>query len=152
MTKQKTSLTLIGWRECVALPDFDIPVIRAKIDTGAASSSIHATRIEYFQDGDRQMVSFQIHPHQRNIHDTITVVAPLVEHRAIKSSNGHKQTRPVIKTHVQLGAHQWEIEVSLTNRSLMGYRMLMGRQALRKRFLVDVSKSFLQSTPDHPEH
>jgi hypothetical protein len=151
MTKKLITPTLIGWRECVALPDYDIPLIRAKIDTGAASSSIHATHIEYFQEGDRDMVKFQVHPHQRNIHDTVTIIAPLIEHRAIKSSNGHKQTRPVIKTHVKLGVHHWEIELNLTNRSLMGYRMLMGRQALRKRFLVDASKSFLQSLADHQD-
>ncbi|MFO0004628.1 MAG: ATP-dependent zinc protease, partial [bacterium] len=104
-----------------------------------------------FQEGDREMVKFQVHPHQRNIHDTMTIIAPLIEHRAIKSSNGHKQTRPVISTQVKLGKHQWEIELNLTNRSLMGYRMLMGRQALRKRFLVDASKSFLQSLPDHQD-
>lgn len=142
----------IGWRECVALPDFKIPEIRAKIDTGACSSSIHATHIHYFQQGDREMVRFQVHPHQHNIHDTVTLEAPLLEHRHIKSSNGQKQLRPVIATHIQLGAHRWLIELNLTNRSLMGYRMLLGRQALRKRFLVDVSKSFLQSQPDHPQH
>jgi hypothetical protein len=126
-------------------------MIRAKIDTGAKSSSIHATHIEYFAKGDRQMVRFQIHPHQRNIHDTITVEAPLIEHRKVTSSNGHPQNRPVIATHIQLGAHYWQIELNLTNRSLMGYRMLLGRQALRRRFLVDVNKSFLQSQADHLE-
>jgi hypothetical protein len=151
MTKKLITPTLIGWRECISLPDYGISLIRAKIDTGAASSSIHATHIEYFQEGDREMVKFQVHPHQRNIHDTMTIIAPLIEHRAIKSSNGHKQTRPVISTQVKLGKHQWEIELNLTNRSLMGYRMLMGRQALRKRFLVDASKSFLQSLPDHQD-
>lgn len=145
-------LSTIGWRECVALPDFQIPVIRAKIDTGARSSSIHATKIEYFRQGDRRMVRFQIHPHQRNIHDTITVAAPLIDHRPIKSSNGQQQIRPVIATHIQLGEHIWKIELNLTNRSLMGYRMLLGRQALRRRFLVDVSKSFLQSQPDHLDY
>ncbi|MBV5257608.1 aspartyl protease [Synechococcus moorigangaii CMS01] len=150
--KKAPILSTIGWRECVALPDFKIPEIRAKIDTGAGSSSIHATRIHYFHQGDREMVRFQIHPHQHNIHDTVTIEAPLVEHRSIKSSNGQKQLRPVIETHVQLGTHRWLIELNLTNRSLMGYRMLLGRQALRKRFLVDVSKSFLQSQPDHPHH
>ncbi len=149
--KKSLPLTVIGWRECVSLPGFEIPLIRAKIDTGAASSSIHATHIEYFQENGQEMIRFQIHPHQRNIHDTVTVVAPLIEHRDIKSSNGQKQTRPVIKTPIQLGEHSWDIELSLTNRSLMGYRMLVGRKALRKRFLVDVSKSFLQSHPDHPE-
>ena len=142
-------LTVIGWRENISLPEFEIPLIRAKIDTGAASSSIHATHIEYVQDGDRQMVKFQVHPHQRNSQDTVTLIAPLLEHRSIKSSNGQKQSRPVIKTRIQLGEHHWEIDLNLTNRDLMGYRMLIGRQALRKRFLVDVSKSFLQTHPKH---
>lgn len=149
--KKAPILSTVGWRECVALPDFQIPVIRAKIDTGASSSSIHATHIEYFTLGDREMVCFQIHPHQRNIHDTVTVEAPLMEHRPIKSSNGQKQIRPVIETRIQLGQHLWAIELNLTNRSLMGYRMLLGRQALRRRFLVDPHKSFLQSQADHLE-
>ena len=149
--KRSSPLTVIGWREYVSLPEFDLPIIRAKIDTGAASSSIHATCIEYFQEGDRQMVRFQIHPYQRNIHDTVTIVAPLVEHRTIKSSNGQKQNRPVIKTSIQLGEQRWRIKLNLTNRSLMGYRMLIGRQALRKRFLVDVDKSFLQNHPEQLE-
>ncbi|MGB2927143.1 MAG: RimK/LysX family protein [Limnothrix sp.] len=150
-TSKTSPLTLIGWRECVALPDFGIPTIRAKIDTGAASSSVHATQIEYSTDGDRQLVQFQIHPHQHNIKDTVTITAPLLEHRPIKSSNGQRQTRPVIETHIQLGDQLWAIELNLTNRDLMGFRMLLGRQALRKRFLVDVNKSFLQSSPDHSE-
>lgn len=145
-------LITIGWREYISLPEFHLPAIRAKIDTGAASSAIHATRIEYFQDGDRDMVRFNIHPHRRNIHDTVTVVAPLIEHRPIKSSTGHRQIRPVIETEICLGDQQWKIELNLTNRSLMGYRMLVGRQALRKRFLVDASKSFLQSQPNKHSH
>ncbi len=145
-------LITIGWREYISLPEFHLPAIRAKIDTGAASSAIHATRIEYFQDGDRDMVRFNIHPHRRNIHDTVTVVAPLIEHRPIKSSTGHRQIRPVIETEICLGDQHWKIELNLTNRSLMGYRMLVGRQALRKRFLVDASKSFLQSQPNKHSH
>lgn len=91
------------------------------------------------------MVRFQVHPYQRDTHKTVTAEAELLEHRQVRSSGGHAQVRPVIQTLVELGGKQWAIELTLTNRDVMGFRMLLGRQAVRQRFLVDAGKSFLQS-------
>jgi hypothetical protein len=138
---------IIGWRENIALPQLNVNSIKAKIDTGARSSALHAFRIEEFKQQNQLMIRFQIHPFQRDDKQIITAEAELLEYRQIKSSNGQIQNRPVILTTVKLGEQQWLIELTLTNRDVMGFRMLLGRQALRHRFLIDPGKSFLQS--DH---
>lgn len=141
---------IIGWRENIALPQLNVNSIKAKIDTGARSSALHAFKIEEFKLNNKLMICFQIHPFQRDDKRIITAEAELLEYRHIKSSNGQIQHRPVILTMAQLGAQQWEIELTLTNRDVMGFRMLLGRQALRHRFLIDPGKSFLQSH-QHPQ-
>jgi hypothetical protein len=138
-------LPIIGWRENIALPQLNVNSIKAKIDTGARSSALHAFKIEEFRQKNQLMIRFQIHPFQRDDKKIITAEAELLEYRHIKSSNGQIQHRPVILTTVQLGEQQWQIELTLTNRDVMGFRMLLGRQALRHRFLIDPGKSFLQS-------
>ena len=148
--KQKTDhatskLLIIGWREIVALPNLGISKIKAKIDTGARSSALHAFHIQKFQRDNQEMIRFQIHPYQRDSKQTVTAEAQLLEYREIRNSGGEAQLRPVILTHVELGGKQWEIELTLTNRDVMGFRMLLGRQAVRNRFLVDPGKSFIQS-------
>jgi hypothetical protein len=143
-------LPIIGWREHIALPLLNVNFIKAKIDTGARSSALHAFQIEEFTRNNQLMLRFQIHPFQRDDKRIITAEAELLEYRHIKSSNGQTQHRPVILTTAQLGAQQWPIELTLTNRDVMGFRMLLGRQALRHRFLIDPSKSFLQSY-QHPQ-
>ena len=137
-------LLIIGWRERVVLPALGIPKIKAKIDTGARSSALHAFNVEPFQLDGKEMVRFQVHPKQRNTHQTITAAAELLEYRHVRNSGGQAQLRPVIQTRVELGGQQWTIELTLTNRDVMGFRMLLGRQAVRRRFLVDPGKSFLQ--------
>jgi hypothetical protein len=144
----KKDLTVIGWREVVALPHLGIEKIKAKIDTGARSSALHAFQVESFSVEGKTMVRFQVHPYQRNSHQTITAEAELLEYREVTNSGGHAQLRPVIKTIVELGGRTWPIELTLTNRDVMGFRMLLGRQAIRRKFLVDVSSSFLQSSPE----
>jgi hypothetical protein len=138
-------LPIVGWRENIALPQLNVNFIKAKIDTGARSSALHAFKIEEFKQQDRLMIRFQIHPFQRDDQRIVTAEAELLEYRHIKSSNGQIQHRPVILTTIQLGTQQWPIELTLTNRDVMGFRMLLGRQALRDRFLIDPGKSFLQS-------
>lgn len=146
MQHAKTSqLSVIGWRERVSLPALGISEIKAKIDTGARSSALHAFHVEPFDRDGKKMVRFQVHPYQRDTHKTVTAEAELLEHRQVRSSGGHAQVRPVIQTLVELGGKQWAIELTLTNRDVMGFRMLLGRQAVRQRFLVDAGKSFLQS-------
>lgn len=143
----QTSLSIIGWREIIALPELNVNYIKAKIDTGARSSALHAFEIEEFSLNDKLMIRFQIHPWQRDNQRIITTEAELLEYRLIKSSNGQTQKRPVILTSVRLGSQQWQIELTLTNRDVMGFRMLLGRQGIRKRYLIDPGKSFLQSNP-----
>ena len=140
---KKQTREIIGWREWVKLPDLGIKTIKAKTDTGAKTSSIHAVDIEYFKKGRRPWVKFKVHPEQRNSKKTIVCKAPLLEKRRVKSSNGQVQERPVITTKIHLGIVSWDIELTLTDRSSMGFRMLLGRDGLKKLFLVDVAKSYL---------
>ena len=149
MRKAKQSLT-IGWREILSLPVLNVPRVKAKIDTGARTSALHAFNCQEFKLEDRAMIRFEIHPVQRNNKKTILAEAQLLEYRQVRSSGGHAQTRPVILTDVRLGEQQWQIELTLTNRDVMGFRMLLGRQAVRDRFLVNPGKSYLQS--DNHEH
>jgi hypothetical protein len=137
----------MGWREWLALPELGIPQIKAKVDTGARTSALHAFHIEYFEEGKVPMVRFQVHPLQRNTGQTITATAPVLDKRQVRNSGGHVQERPVIKTLVAIGEHQWPIELTLTNRDVMGFRMLLGREAVRRRFLVDPGGSYLLSQP-----
>lgn len=137
--------SIIGWREIIALPELGIGQIKAKIDTGARSSALHAFHVEELQRDDKKMVKFQVHPLQRNSKTTITTEAELLEYREVRNSGGVAQLRPVILTPIKLGEKTWTIELTLTNRDVMGFRMLLGRQALRRQFLVDPGKSFIQS-------
>lgn len=139
-------LAVIGWREKVALPELNITSVKAKVDTGARSSALHAFDIEVFKREEVDFVRFKVHPSQNSRKKVITAEAPLVDLRAVRSSSGQSETRPVIQTIVSTGTHQWPIELTLTNREVMGFRMLLGRQAIRQRFLVDSSQSYLQSS------
>jgi hypothetical protein len=141
--KANKELLVIGWREWIDLPALGVQKIKAKIDTGARSSALHAFRIETFAREGKNMVRFQVHPHQRNSHLTISAEAELLEWREVRNSGGQAQLRPAIQTTVRLGEQQWAIELTLTNRDVMGFRMLLGREAIRKRFLVNPGRSFL---------
>ena len=140
-----SKLLIIGWREIVALPNLGISQIKAKIDTGARSSALHAFHVEKFQHDGYEMIRFQVHPDQRDSKHTVTAEAQLLEYREVRNSGGTVQLRPAILTTIELDGLQWQIELTLTNRDVMGFRMLLGRQAVRDRFLVDPGKSFLQS-------
>ena len=140
---------VIGWREWVGLPDLSLPPIKAKIDTGARTSCLHAyhVRIEESADGPDQ-VHFDVHPHQRNAKLTIHCVADLLERRWVRSSNGMQAMRVVIKTRLEMLGRSWPIELTLANRDMMGFRMLIGRQAMRKRLVVDPALSFVCKPQD----
>ncbi len=138
-------LPVIGWREWLDLPALGIMTIKAKIDTGARSSALYAFGIESFQHQGKDRVRFQVHPYQRDNHYTVVSEADLLEWRHVKNSGGHAQLRPVIRTSVALGGQQWKIDLTLTNRDVMGFRMLLGREALRGRFLVNPGKSYVIS-------
>lgn len=138
-------MPVIGWREQVALPDLGIQQIKAKIDTGARSSALHAFDVEIFNRDGKRMVRFKIHPYQRDTHRSVTAEAELLDQRQVRNSGGQAQVRPVIQTTIELNDYTFPIELTLTNRDVMGFRMLLGRQAVRRRFLVDAGKSFLHS-------
>ena len=141
--KQQQQLPIIGWREQVALPDLGIPEIKAKIDTGARSSALHAVDVQTFERDGKLMVRFKIHPYQRDANRTVTAEAELIDQRQVRNSGGQAQVRPLIKTTLELNGYTFPIELTLTNRDVMGFRMLLGRQAVRRRFLVDAGRSFL---------
>jgi hypothetical protein len=145
---KKPSLQIIGWREWVTLPDLGKVRVKAKVDTGARSSSVHAFDIRLLERNGIPMVSFEIHPLQRSEKKKIRVEAPLLEMRKVKSSGGHETLRPVIETEVELMGERWPIELTLASRDEMGFRMLLGRQAIRRRFLVNSGRSFFGGKPE----
>ncbi len=136
-------LPTIGWREWLALPDLGIAGIKAKVDTGARSSALHAFGIEPFDRGGRAMVRFRVHPWQHNTEQTVAAEAELIGHRLVRNSGGTETLRPVIVTSARLFDECWPIEITLIARDAMGFRLLLGREAVRRRFLVDASRSFL---------
>jgi hypothetical protein len=134
---------LLGWREWVQLPGLDVNFIESKIDTGARSSSLDADPIEEFQRQKQRWLRFSVFAEADLSMSGQIVEARLVGYRDVRSSTGHLTHRPVIQTLIQIGADQWPIELTLTNRRLMGFRLLLGRSAIEQRFHVDVSRSFL---------
>lgn len=132
----------LGWREWVALPDLGVEAIKAKLDTGARTSSLHAFGMERFEEGDRPMVRFEIHPRQRSDAGSVEVEVEVVDERWVRNSGGTRELRPVIVTDIRVGDDRWTIELTLTRRDEMGFRMLLGRQALRRRAVVDPGTSY----------
>lgn len=139
--------TVIGWREWVGLPSLGVDWVKAKSDTGARSSSLHAFDLEHFERADAPWVRFEIHPWQRSKADAVVAEAPLADERHVKSSSGTMQHRPVIRTALALGSRAVEVDLTLTRRDEMGFRMLLGREAMRGRVVVDPGASYLLGRP-----
>lgn len=136
-------LPAIGWREWVSLPDLGIDRIKVKVDTGARTSALHAYRVTTFTKDNATYVRFFVHPAQRKKKPEIECTALVVDRRAVTDSGGKTTERFVIRTTLDAGVHSWPIELTLTNRDEMGFRMLLGRQAVRRRFVVDPGSSYL---------
>ncbi|AFZ47919.1 protein of unknown function DUF785 [Cyanobacterium stanieri PCC 7202] len=147
--KKNQSLPLIGWREYLALPQLEVKKIKAKIDTGAKTSALHAFNVKVVEKENQKIVEFEVHPIQKDNKTSILTTAPLLEYRTVKNSGGVAETRPVIETKIILGDISWAIALTLTNRDSMGFRMLLGRDAVKNRFLVDTGHSFLFSSTKH---
>lgn len=134
---------IIGWREWVSLPLLGIDKIKAKIDTGARTSALHAFSLQPFVENGKNQIRFQIHPLQHNTDMTKTCVADIVDKRLVTDSGGHEEERFVIMTPITIAGQTWSIEITLTERENMLFRMLLGRSALRKRFIVNPARSFV---------
>jgi hypothetical protein len=134
---------MIGWREWLALPDLGIRAIKAKIDTGARTSALHTFKLKPFEKGGTLKVKFGVHPLQRRKDIEVNCVADVVDRRRVTSSAGQSEMRYVIRTSVSLGEFRWPIELTLTDRESMRFRMLLGRAAISGLLLVNPSKSYL---------
>lgn len=139
-SERHRNLPILGWREWVRLPELTPHPVKAKVDTGARTSSLHAFDLR-LEDG---LAHFAVHPHQRSDDDEVRVSLPVVEHREVRPSSGHSEERPVVRTTVHVGPHELDVELTLTDRDTMGFRMLLGRTALRDVFLVDPAISYAQ--------
>jgi len=137
---------IIGWREWVALPLLGLPAIKAKVDTGAKTSSLHAFRIETFERVGRLHVRFRVHPIQGRKDVVVLCEAPVIDHRSVSDSGGHREKRFVIQTTITIGSLTFPIEVTLANRESMTHRMLIGRSAMAQ-LAIDPSRSYLLGRP-----
>ncbi len=139
--------TIIGWREWIAVPTWGIEAIKAKVDTGARTSALHVVDAENFDRDGQRWVRFGITPWQANDHVVQVVEAPRIDHRTITSSSGTKSHRPVVAAELVVAGRRLNAEITLTDRSGMGFRMLLGREALKQGFVVDSAASYLGGRP-----
>ena len=144
------SLAMVGWREWLALPELGINSIKAKVDTGARTSALHAFFVEPYLSDEQQWVRFGIHPLQNNTDKEIICNARVKDQRVITDSGGHKENRYVIETLISLGPVSWHAEMTLTDRDSMKFRMLLGRTALSHHFVVNPAASFVHGR--HKKH
>ena len=138
-----SEILTFGWREWVSLPDIGIKQIKAKGDTGARTSALHAFELRPYSENGRDRVEFSIHPLQKDVDTVVTCNADVLDTRIVTDSGGHKEERFVIETTLSIGNMAWPIEVTLTSRDDMLFRMLLGRTAIKNRALVNAARSFL---------
>jgi hypothetical protein len=142
---------VIGWREWVQLPDLGVFETKAKVDTGADNSSLHAFNVERFQRDGVDYIRFEVHPKQRSKKPSIQCEAPLATERMVKNPGGRSELRPVIRTRVVVAGVTIDALVNLTSRDEMGFRMLLGRRTVRTKFVVDPGRSYLGARPRREE-
>ena len=144
MSKSNNELPTLGWREWVSLPELGLKRIKAKVDSGARTSSLHAFEVRDFEESGIHRVEFKMHPNQHDDQTVAVCVADIVDERSVRDSGGHKEQRWVIETPLTIGAITWNVEINLTSRDDMRFRMLLGRTALRGRALIDPARSYVQ--------
>ena len=141
---QKNMPETIGWKEWLALPELGVPAIKAKVDTGAKTSALHAFKLEFYTRKGTEFVRFWLHPLQKNTEIEVVCTAPVAGRRVIRDSGGHEEERSIIETPVLIRGKQWLIEVSLASRENMSFRMLLGRSAMRRgEVVVDPGRSYV---------
>ncbi len=145
-----TNIVQIGWREWVALPQFNIRAIKAKIDTGARTSALHAYSVERYLHRGAPRVRFMLHPRRLRTDIAVACECDIVDERMVTDSGGHQELRIVIVTDIVLGQMRYPIELTITDRDTMRYRMLLGRSAMRDRLVVDPSLSYRAGRPQLP--
>jgi hypothetical protein len=147
MSRENDDKIRLGWREWVALPDLDINVIKAKVDTGARTSCLHTFRTEPYTENGERRVKFWVHPVQNDMQQVVECDARVLDERSVSDSGGHKEIRIVIETTLVVGNDSWPIEMTLTNRDSMRFRMLLGRTAMSGRAVVYPEASYLTGEP-----
>ncbi len=135
----------IGWREWASLPDLKIPLIKVKVDTGAKTSALHTTKTEVFTKHNKQWIRFWFNAEDETLLK-VKCEAPIKDQRNVTNSAGASELRYVIETNICIGKKKWPIEVTLTNRKTMKFKMLLGRQGMKK-ITVKPVKSYHQNKP-----
>lgn len=147
---RRAPLPVVGWREWVELPELCPTAIKAKVDTGARTSALHAFDLDVSERDGQHWASFELHPAQRSAAGAVRVDHEVLAFREVRSSDGRRERRPVIETNFGFGDTTWPVEITLTSRDAMGFRMLLGRTAVARRFLVNPGRSYVASSSIRP--
>ncbi|MFT5258338.1 MAG: hypothetical protein ACI9J2_000007 [Saprospiraceae bacterium] len=143
------NLLTVGWLELIALPQLQVPAMKVKVDTGARTSALHATNIERFERQGEEYARFLVHPIRRYQKHAVVAEAPVIGEIEVKNSGGYVEKRPVVVTELTIGEETWPIQITLTNRENMRFKMLLGREAMREKLVVNPSVEYLHGKRSH---